>query len=94
MRGESSACCEWSTNEKRDALVSDGILAIGVGLFALAMAVAFVFAVVPQAEFDGSLDTMSGAGASSAPWSLLGDYFDGESDSGAADVVPWTLVSG
>jgi hypothetical protein len=94
MRGESSACCQWSTNEKRDTLVSVGILALGVGLFVLAMAVVFVFVVVRQAEFDVSLDTVAGVGASSAPWSLMGGYVDGESDAGAADVFQLSTVSG
>jgi hypothetical protein len=93
MKGKSSAL-QWSMNEKRDTVVSDGVLAIGVGLFMLAMAVVFVFVVVPQAEFDISLDTVTGVGASSAPWSLVGGYCGGESDAGAADVAQWTTVSG
>jgi hypothetical protein len=80
-------------NEKRDTLVSDGILAMGVGLLALTLAVVLVFAVLPQAEFETSLDTVAGVGASSAPWSLLGGYVDGEPDAGAADVAQWTLVN-
>ena len=93
MRGESSACCQWSTNEKRDTLVSDGILALGVGLFVLAMAVVFLFIVMPQAEFDVSLDTVTGVGASSAPWSLVSGYYGGESDTASAGVAQWTIVS-
>ena len=94
MNGKSSARCPWWTNEKRDILVSDGILVLGVGLFALAMAVVFVLVVVPQAEFDDSLDTVSGAGASSAPWSLMGAYVDDESDGDAAKVFQLSIVSG
>jgi hypothetical protein len=93
VKGKSSACCQSWTKEKRDTLVSVGILAIGVGLFALAMAVVFVSVVLPQAEFEGSLDTVVGVGASSAPWRLVGGYCGGESDAAAADVFQLGIVS-
>jgi hypothetical protein len=93
MEGISSALCQWWTSGKRDTLVSDGALALGVGLLVLALVVVLVFVVVPQAEFDGSLDTMACLGVSSAPWDLLGGYYDSESDAASAGVAQWTIVS-
>jgi hypothetical protein len=50
MEGKSDTLGQQWTIGKHDTLVSDGIFALGVGLLALAMAVVFVFAVLPHAE--------------------------------------------
>lgn len=92
MKGKSSILQQ--VKGTQDTLVIDGILALGVGLLALAIAMVFIFAVLPQAEFDVSLDAVAGVGATAEPWNLLGGQFGGDSEAGAADAFQLSIVSG
>ena len=93
MNGKSSTLGQQWMNGRQNTFVSDGIFALAVVLLVLAMAIVFVFAVLPHAEFEVSPGTVAGVGAESAPWNLLGGYYSGESKVRTAEVAPWNIVS-
>jgi hypothetical protein len=73
------------TNGKQDMLVIAGILALVVGLLALALAVVAIVGVIPFADLEVSPGITAGFEVGLAPWSVLGELYaaDNQGSSGA-----------
>jgi hypothetical protein len=79
------------TNGKKDTLASYGILALVVGLLALALAVVVMVVVMPLTDLEVSPGIMARVEADSARWSALGELYTAANEGGNGDGVAQVL---